>query len=233
MHYLYKILNVINGKVYIGQSNKEKERWRKHKYLARQLSPIQYIHRAMAKHGIENFIYEIIAVCITQINANELEAQLIKQYNSRDKIFGYNVAPGGECAWNAGLPKEQQPMYGKKQSEYQKKKMSEIRKGKLVIHSQETIDKIRSTQMGHQTSIETRNKISKSLVGRLFSDESKIMMSTSMLGNKNKLGKVKYSIEQEKDIIQLRKSGLSFAKIAKMYDMSPATIANIMKRHKN
>ena len=117
MHYLYRIANTLNNKVYIGQSNKETERWRQHKYFARNPEITgQYIHRAMAKHGIDNFTYEVIATCQTQENADELEIILIKQYDSCNKEFGYNVAPGGDHVWNAGLPKEQQPMYGKKQS---------------------------------------------------------------------------------------------------------------------
>src|ERR1017187_925056 len=104
MYYLYKIINMLNNKVYIGQSNKEKERWRQHKYYARQEKPIQYIHRAMAKYGIENFAYEVIAACVTQVDTDEIETQLIKQYDSRNKSYGYNIAPGGNASWNRLKP---------------------------------------------------------------------------------------------------------------------------------
>jgi hypothetical protein len=50
---------MINQKIYIGQSNKETERWRQHQYLARQENPIQYIHRAIKKHGINNFTISV------------------------------------------------------------------------------------------------------------------------------------------------------------------------------
>jgi len=93
MHYLYRITDALNNKIYIGQSNKETERWRQHKYLARQNEPVQYIHRAIKKYGVENFTYEVIAQCLTQEDADETEILLIKQYDSRNKDKGYNVAP--------------------------------------------------------------------------------------------------------------------------------------------
>jgi group I intron endonuclease len=95
MHYLYRITNQLNQKVYIGQSNNSR-RWSQHKYFARNPEKTgQYIHRAMAKYGIENFIYEVIATCLIQDDANITEDILIKQYDSRNKEFGYNLNAGG------------------------------------------------------------------------------------------------------------------------------------------
>ena len=158
MHYLYKITNVLSGKIYIGQSNKEKERWRQHKYFARQENPVQYVHRAMAKYGVDNFIYEVIAMCRTQEDADETEAQLIIQYDSRNKKYGYNRSPGGDLCWNRGLPTEQQPMYGKRQSEYFLQRMSEVHTGKTVIHSKKTKQKISESCRGIAKSDEWKKK---------------------------------------------------------------------------
>lgn len=96
MHYLYRITNLLNQKVYIGQSNQEKERWRQHKYYSRYPEKTrQYVHRAMAKYGINNFIYEVIACCKTQDEANLTEDILIDQYDSKNVNKGYNIASGG------------------------------------------------------------------------------------------------------------------------------------------
>ena len=94
MYYLYLITNGKNGKVYVGQTINPNKRWNDHKRLALK-KPLQYIHRAMAKYGIEDFTYEVIAVCKTQEDANETETTLIKQYDSRNKKKGYNLASGG------------------------------------------------------------------------------------------------------------------------------------------
>jgi group I intron endonuclease len=184
MHYLYRIKNILNDKVYIGQSNKETERWRQHKYFARQTQPVQYIHQAMKKYGAEHFVYEVIACCLTQEDADITEIQLIMQYDSRNKEKGYNIAPGGEGAWNTGLPRERQPMYGKKQSEFFKKRMSEVHKGKIVIHTTESKSKISQSLMGHPVNESSRLKSSLSQKGKPKSEETRKRMSESALKRK-------------------------------------------------
>lgn len=96
MFFLYKIANQLNQKLYIGQSLYPEKRWRQHQNYAKRANPEMYIHRALAKYGIENFVFEVIATCKTQEDADELEALLINQYDSRNPQKGYNIRPGGE-----------------------------------------------------------------------------------------------------------------------------------------
>jgi len=186
MHYLYRITNVLNDKVYIGQSNKENERWRQHKYFARQLKSIQYIHRAMAKYGVENFIYEVIATCNTQENADLTEELLIQRYDSQNQEKGYNVAKGGNHAWNSGLPPEQQPMYGKHHTEESKKKSSVSNTGvEHPKHTKEWKQQISTILTGHPISEETKQKISISQKGKpRWTEEQKQQMSVQRTGRK-------------------------------------------------
>jgi group I intron endonuclease len=60
--YIYKITNRLNGKVYIGQSIRLQKRWTDHKRLASNIDGgrAQYIHYAIAKYKIDNFIFEVI-----------------------------------------------------------------------------------------------------------------------------------------------------------------------------
>jgi group I intron endonuclease len=160
MHRLYKITNTLNNKVYIGQSNNEIRRWRQHTRFAKQERPLQYVHRAMAKYGIDNFVCEVIAMCLTQEDADEAEIQLIKQYDSQNKGKGYNIASGGDHPWNAGLPKEQQPMYGKKQSEYFIARMTEVHGGKTFVHSENTKNQISRALLGRHRPQEVVDKFS-------------------------------------------------------------------------
>lgn len=104
MYYLYKIINLLNNKLYIGQSIKPENRWRDHKEDAnayknrtrKNLEKILVIDRAIAKHGLENFEFEVIASCLTQKDANDTETLLVQQYNSHiSNGYGYNVAYGG------------------------------------------------------------------------------------------------------------------------------------------
>jgi len=96
MQYLYLITNHINHKVYLGQTNNPNRRWASHKTSAKK--PELYntiISRALAKHGVANFSFEVIATCRTIEDADNTEIELIKQYNSREPQFGYNVSSGG------------------------------------------------------------------------------------------------------------------------------------------
>lgn len=103
---MYKITNQVNNKVYIGQTIDVNGRWSAHKSKAKVEGPVQYISRAIAKYGVENFVFEIIATCRTQEDADEIESALIFQYDSRNKQFGYNVKPGGNVAPHAEETKE-------------------------------------------------------------------------------------------------------------------------------
>lgn len=107
MHYMYRITNQLNGKVYVGQTNKPDYRWYQHRsYAAKNNKHKQYIHRAMAKYGIENFVFEVIVTCLTQEDADETENLLIKQYDSRNKERGYNLMTGGSYGGHSEETKE-------------------------------------------------------------------------------------------------------------------------------
>lgn len=92
IYYLYRIINKINGKIYIGQTIQPNKRWSQHRRDA--MNPTMTIHYAINKYGAYNFEFEVIAGCKTWENANEIEALLISQYNSVVPM-GYNVSLGG------------------------------------------------------------------------------------------------------------------------------------------
>lgn len=98
MHYLYRILNHVNQKNYIGQSIEPHTRWLKHKSSAKH-NPTQVVHDAIAKYGSDNFSFEIIATCVSQDDINYIEEYVIKQYESHISTGkGYNVSFGGNNA---------------------------------------------------------------------------------------------------------------------------------------
>jgi group I intron endonuclease len=234
MHYLYRITDIVNNKIYIGQSNKKTERWRQHKYFARQDEPIQYIHRAMKKYGVDNFIYEVIATCKTQEDADCLEIELIKQYDSQNKECGYNVARGGDHAWNAGLPKDQQPMYGKLHSEESKRKISESNMGKeMPPHTDEWKENMSKIMTDRK--IIWVDKIVKTRIANdsyHHSDETKKKMSVSQKGNqageKHPRAKLMYIqvelIRKEYATVKITKTALG-----KKFGVSRTMISNIVK----
>ena len=93
--YIYKITNLINNKVYIGQTKDLHKRWKGHCDCASDRRYTNYLYNAMRKYGIDNFKMEVIEGPIP--NYNEREKYWISYYNSYlDKNKGYNMTPGGE-----------------------------------------------------------------------------------------------------------------------------------------
>ena len=89
---VYKHTNKINGKVYIGQSSNIKERWSRKGTCYKGCT---YFYNAIQKYGWDNFEHIILKDSLSLEEANYWEEYYIKQYNSTDNNFGYNLSLGG------------------------------------------------------------------------------------------------------------------------------------------
>lgn len=83
---IYKIINKVNGKIYIGQSNDIKRRWGEHRSKYKTENTLLY--QAMRKYGISNFIFSVEEECPLDM-LNEKEQYYIDFYQSH--INGYNM----------------------------------------------------------------------------------------------------------------------------------------------
>lgn len=95
---IYKIVNQLNNKVYIGQSINIEQRFKHHIWEAFNEKHVQYnyfISRAIRKYGIDNFKLEIIEECEEE-KLNEKEIYWINFYKSNNSKYGYNMTQGGD-----------------------------------------------------------------------------------------------------------------------------------------
>lgn len=122
MGYIYKITNKSNQKVYIGQTIKERptDRYSQHRYLANhpeQERGIGYLHRAMAKEGLDNFSFEIVEEVNNDL-LNDREQYWIVYYNSLVPN-GYNITEGGAGTIGHSRPQTLEEREKRKQSNKQ------------------------------------------------------------------------------------------------------------------
>lgn len=87
---IYKITNIVNGKIYIGQSNNPKNRF--HQHMTKNSSS-KSISEDVDKYGIEAFTLEIIEDNLEDFQKSE--AFWIKKYKD-EKYELYNKTKGGE-----------------------------------------------------------------------------------------------------------------------------------------
>ena len=85
-----------NKKVYIGITTKQnmKERWRN----GNGYSHNNLMMKAINKYGWENIEHKILYTDLSEKEAKQKEIELIKQYNSANSNYGYNLSTGGEGA---------------------------------------------------------------------------------------------------------------------------------------
>lgn len=89
---IYKLTNLINGKIYIGQSRDIANRMRYHIQDSKRVNDKRGqnpLYEAMRKYGHENFKLEILEIC-EEAELDEREAYYIKLYDSTNPDKGYN-----------------------------------------------------------------------------------------------------------------------------------------------
>lgn len=155
---IYKIINLVNKKIYIGQAINIYLRWLEHKCrLRNNYNEMEHLQRAWNKYGEENFKFEVVEKCeISElINREHYWCTLLKAH---DRNKGYNVQPTER---------------GEKRlvSEETKKKMSLSMKGKVFPDSRNK--KISDSKKGKPRSRETKDKLSKYWREELKNDPTK------------------------------------------------------------
>ena len=95
---IYKVTNIINGIIYIGQTVQAPERrWVRHLYDALVKNKPQPFYEAIREFGKEAFVFEKIAEVVGQEWGDYLETLYILLYDSTNPGVGYNRSLGGRA----------------------------------------------------------------------------------------------------------------------------------------
>jgi group I intron endonuclease len=172
--YIYLISNLVNGKVYIGQTSKPISiRWGNHKSQSRngKQSPLA---KAIRKYGESAFSVSEMHRASSQGELDELEKTCIAAHQSTNKQLGYNIAEGGNKINR--MFGEKNPRYGKNLTDQERERASASIKeglakrkadGKTRVYSEDAIENLRARFIGNTFSSfpksqEHRDKISAS-----------------------------------------------------------------------
>ena len=169
---IYKITNLVNNKVYIGQADNIYKRIEKHKNaLIGNYHVNKHLQNSWNKYGADNFCFEILEECDSK-NLTEREQYWINYYGGIESSVTYNLREASNCGtFNLET----------------KKRISKA----LMEHSvsTETRNKLRNSMMGKTRSDEVEQKISATMKGRVgtfkgkhLSEEHKRKISETMKG---------------------------------------------------
>lgn len=180
---IYKIVNLVNGKLYIGSAVDLAARWRQHSSKLRNGNHHSIkLQRSWDKHGAESFGFEVVEYA-------PADSDLVK----REQVWIDALRPFYNIAPVAGS------QLGVKLSATTRGKMSAARIGKSP--SADTRAKMSAWQVGKVVSEETRRKISNTKVesgvhrgqqpwnlGKKHSPETKAKMSAARRGRPSRPG---------------------------------------------
>ena len=124
---IYKIENIINGKIYIGQSLDISTRITQHKSdLAHNRHPNHHLQNSYNKYGKDSFVFTILELCSAS-QLNKKEKYWIEHYGGKNCQCNYNEKDGGRI--NVHLSEEARKRCGTKNKGKHRSKETEFKKG--------------------------------------------------------------------------------------------------------
>ncbi len=182
---VYKITNIINGKIYVGGAVCFRVRWGQHKYkLKNDKHHSIHLQRSWDKYGEENFVFKILEIVEDKEKLLKREQHWLDKTECCKREFGYNICStaGSQLGYKHTeearhkMSNSHKELYkngyvssnlGKKHTKKSKKKMSLALSGK------------NHPIYGKNHSKKTKKKMSKTHKGKIISEESKKNMSNA------------------------------------------------------
>ncbi len=169
MFNIYIIENLVNGKMYVGQTVNLSDRKRSHFSPS---SKCPYISNAIQKYGKINFNFYLLEKHGTLEESNVREIYWIKELGTLSP-GGYNLREGGDAGGRPSqetIEKVRRANLGRKQTEEEKEKRAASHRGRK--NSPDTIEKMRQA---------AKNKLPEkcSMFGKKHSEETRRKMSSS------------------------------------------------------
>ena len=156
---IYKIINVVNNKFYVGSAvNFSRRKARHFSELRHKKHNNRWLQASWNKHGESAFVFAIVEEVQDKRLLVEVENRWLKEHVGKE--YCYNIGVNA-VAPTLGWSGEKSPTWGRKRTP--EELAAQSWKGKK--HSEESKQKIRGALKGHHVSTPTRAKISATLSG--------------------------------------------------------------------
>lgn len=188
---IYKIINKIDGKYYIGSAKCFYTRWTRHlKTLLNNCHANDYLQNAWNKYGYSAFEFQIVEFHPTEILLEKEQYYLNIAFAEQNNCYNLTFKAKGGFSEYA-----RQKLTGRTISITTRQKISNLKKG--ILHSEEHkqnisnsmknrklsnshIEKLKTSHTGLRHSLEAKLKMSKIRVGKRHSQETKEKIRNSL-----------------------------------------------------
>lgn len=163
---IYKWTNLINRKVYVGQTQNFYNRMKQYK----NYGATPKLQNSINKHGIDNFDIEIIELCGIE-KLDEREQYWMDYYCSYNPEYGYNISPtaGTTRGFKHSEEELEKISYYSKQRwqnpEYRQKQSERMSGEKNYFYDRHFCEKL-NPRWGKHCTEETKEKIRNALIGK-------------------------------------------------------------------
>lgn len=219
MRGIYKILNTVNGKFYIGSAvNLQRRKTRHFSELRNGKHNNKHLQAAWNKYGEPAFTFAVVEEVPADADLLAAENIWLAQVVGRADCYNIGVTATAPAL---GLSGELSPTWGYK-------------------HTQEAKEKIAVTGRGRTVSVETRAKRSAKLKGRVISQEQRAQISHTLSGEGNYWygkkrpehgEKVSRAIRGYKDGV-LQREFVSISMLRMVLEVTPPTVNRALKSGK-
>lgn len=181
---IYKIINVVNNKFYVGSTTNKKVRFRQHRNLLRgNRHHCKHLQASWNKYGEDKFEFVVVEIVSGGMSLQQVEDIYLLQHVGQPMC--YNSGYSSDAPWR-NAPPQATPNFGKVMAQQQKEKISEALKEFYAA------DYFNHPRVGKKHTEETKLKIKQNRVptagenhyryGKTLSDETKAKIGAAQRG---------------------------------------------------
>jgi group I intron endonuclease len=160
---IYKIINVVNNKFYVGSAENFTRRKRVHWWMLRRgTHGNKHLQAAWGKYGEQAFTFVIVEELPEGVDVLAAENIWLKEHVGKE--YCYNIATDA-TAPTTGWSGEKNPMWGKTFAHTEEAKAKIAAASKARVQTDEEKVKRRKSMRGHHVAASTKAKISATLSG--------------------------------------------------------------------